>query len=587
MKYKFKCIIITLLLLISSIHYNVFAKVVTIDQATAVAETFWSQQDTRSSNGSILFSWDDSDISIATRSTSTHDRLFYVFESYNSQGFVIISAEDNVMPILGYSFTDTAPNPSNIPQPMHDWLQVVAEQINYIRNNDVINVSHQQMWERFSAGNIVLELETAKWNQSKPYNDQCPYDGDRRSLVGCVPTAVAIVMRYHKWPQYGIGMTESYYTETKGIYVESRDLNHAYNWNQMPLIYTSNSYSDAEANAVSMLMADIGASFQADYTNDETPCILNTKALYEYFDYNPAMFDAERKNYSDNIWLQMLKDEINGLRPILYSGFNDNSGHQFIIDGYTDDNYFHINWGWGGVANGYYTLSSLVPDDRGGYNNDQWACINLKPNTSSEVENWITFQSPGIVMSETNFEQNIRFYFDELYFCNRTAIDFSGIFRGAITDRDGNIKSWITNDLEYTLPSWYMVGFKNVSATITQPICIGDRIRFFYKLEYSDTWNLIKSMNQIDCLWEILVADEYDISETTSFTYDRNNGVIRLIVKDGVSAQLYSSTNKDVTDMLIIDGNFILINTKNLSSDTYVMKLQKGSDEKIIEFAIK
>ena len=271
----------------------------------------------------------------------------------------------------------------------------------------------------------------------------------------------------------------------------------------------------------------------------------------------------------------------------IISGHNDNSGHQFILDGYTDKDYFHVNWGWGGLANGYYTLSNLVPDNRGGYNDYQWACFNLKPNKSSEVEDWIKFKSPGILISETNFEQNVKFYFDELWFWNNTAVDFSGSFRGAVTDREGNIKEWITNDLEYTLLSRYGVRFKNVPATITQPICIGDRIRFFYKSEYSDVWNLIKSINQIDCIWEILISDEFYISETTSFTYDKKNGVIILNVKDEVNAQLYSYANEDVSNLLIINGNSISINTQNLSSDTYILKLRKGSDEKVLEFVIK
>ena len=583
---KFHFSILCILLFSSVI--NLYAEGVTIERATKVAESFWNQYSTRGTNGNIIFSWDNSVLSPNTRSNSSSQSLFYVFESFEGRGFVIIAADDDVMPILGYSFEDPAPKPDNLPIGMKDWINWISNQISYVKDNKIENENVSQLWTTVSMGNIIVELQTARWNQGDPYNKQCPYDGLERSLTGCVPTATAIVMRYHKWPEYGSGQADSYYTDTNGIYVESRDLNHKYNWDNMPIYDIENqSYTSEEANDISTLMVDIGTAFQVDYSKDATPGSLDISALYEYFDYNPGMFYISRENYSDEIWLQMLKDEINGLRPIIYIGQNDNSGHAFILDGYTDKDYFHVNWGWGGLANGYYTLSNLVPDNRGGYNDNQWACFNLKPNKSSEVEDWITFKSPGILISETNFEQNVKFYFDELWFRNNTAVDFSGSFRGAVTDREGNIKEWITNDLEYTLLSLYGVRFKNVPATITQPICIGDRIRFFYKSEYSDVWNLIKSINQIDCIWEILINDEFYISETTSFTYDKKNGVIILNVKDEVNAQLYSYANEDVSNLLIINGNSISINTQNLSSDTYILKLRKGSDEKVLEFVIK
>ncbi len=587
--FKLKFVVSTLFVLFSVCSFDVCAKVVTIERATAIAEKFWNQHNTRGFNGNIQFSWDDSALNISTRTTGSMEKFFYVFESSQSNGFVIIAADDCIMPILGYSFEDFAPKPNNLPESMLDWLEGISKQIDYIRHNDIKTLDVESMWARADAGNVVLQLETARWNQHEPYNKQCPYDGNERSVAGCVPVAVAIVMRYHKWPEYGIGITESYYTETKGIYVESRDLNHKYNWDKMPLLYTHQGYSEDEANSVSTLMADIGIAFQADYTKESTSCYTNIKALYEHFGYNPGMSYVPRANYSDDIWLQMIKDDINSLRPVLYSGRSENNGgHKFVIDGYTDDNYFHINWGWGGVSNGYFTLSTLVPDDRGGYNDKQWACFNVKPCTSSEVEDWIKFSSPGIVISETNFEQNSRFYFDELRFTNITAVDFSGSFRGALTDRNGNIKEWITNELTYTLQNGgWSVRYSNVGAKITQSINIGDRIRFFYKSQDSNKWNLVKSSNEFDCRWEVLVADEYYISECTSFTFDKTKGIITLKTKEGVEIRMFTSKNEDVSSILSRDGNIIKIEIKELAKDVYRLELSKGNDIKVLEFSIK
>lgn len=567
----------------------VCAKVVTIEQATFIAEAFFNQHLTRNVQGDLRLLWDDSDMSSLTRGSGTRERLFYVFEPLEGSGFVIVSADDRVMPILGYSFEDAAPKPDDLPLPMYDWIIGVSEQINSVKRNNVVDSDMAKMWAIAKAGNVVVELETAKWNQHAPYNNQCPYDGSERSVAGCVPVAVAIVMRYHKWPEYAVGVAEGYHTVTKGIYVPSRDLNHSYDWELMPLMYIPQNYSEEEAEAVSTLIADVGMAFQADFTKDATSSYTNLNALYEHFGYNPGMSQVARENYSDDVWLRMIKDEINELRPVLYSGRSgDNGGHQFVVDGYTDDDYFHINWGWGGYSNGYFTLSTLTPDDRGGYNDGQWACFDVKPNTSVEVDDWIKFKAPGIVLSNSDIAQNSRFYFDELNFVNNTAADFSGFVRGAVTNRDGAVKEWITNELEINLQNggWY-VRYKTIGATITQNIDVGDRIRFFYKSQDSDTWQLMKSNNESGCTWEVLVADEYYISESTSFVFDKKNGLIILKTKTGVDIQLLSSTGEDLSDLLSFEDGCVKIEVKKLLNDTYILKLQKGDDVKMLNFAIK
>ncbi len=460
-------------------------------------------------------SWDNRSLEGVTRSAETSEALFYVFESSEGKGFVIVSADDQVMPVLGYSFENEAPQPDNLPAPMKDWIVWITEQIKYVRDNHIENRNAAPKWAEAMAGNVVIELETAQWGQRKPFNNQCALDGDERSLAGCVPTATAIIMKYHEWPKYGVGKTESYYTKTKHIFVESRDLNHEYDWELMPMNYYSHSgYSEEEADAVSTLMADIGSAFQSNYSKNSTSTGASDKVLYEHFGYSPAMYYVYRKYYSDDVWLQMIKDELRSLRPLSYSGGHENGRHRFVLDGYTDDDYFHVNWGWGGQSNGYFTLSTLTPGDGEGYSDDQCTSFNFKPDTSSEVEDWIRFIGSGITVSETEFVQDSRFYIDELHFKNFSSIDYTGYFRGAITDRTGNIKEWITRELVYTpevdrvLESGRTVRWTKISATITEPINSGDRIRVFYRAQDSDKWHLVKSSNQKDCRWEVLVAPE-------------------------------------------------------------------------------
>ncbi len=567
------------------------AKVVTLERAGEVAESFWNGQLTRSARGVMRCAWDSRSLGLSTRSDGAGDALFYVFTPSSGNGFVFVSAEDQVMPILGYSFVDAAPGTDNLPLGLQDWMEGVAAQIAYVRDNNVENPAAARLWTRAAAGSVVVELETAKWDQSAPYNDQCPLDDGVASAAGCVPVATAIVMRYHRWPGYGTGKTESYTTSTKGIYVASRDLSHLYDWGNMSMSYTSGSYTDMEADAVSTLIADIGAAFQVDYGSDSTSGSVQGNVLYAHFGYSASITNKQRTGYSDATWFQLLEGEIDASRPVLYEGHSGSDGHQFVLDGYTDDDYFHVNWGWGGSYDGYFTLSDLTPNNTG-YNSNQSAWFNVEPDQSAEVEDWIQFTSPGIVLSTTDFTRYVRFTFNDLYFTNSASVDFTGSYRGALTDRDGNVKEWITDVLEHTseplLPA-YINHWWDVSARITSAMNPGDRIRFFYNVVNTDDWLLIKPAAEIDCRWEVLVADEYTIGETTSFTFDKTNRVITLETKEGVTAELYTPEGVQITgdNGLSAAGNVITIDLNVLSKEVFTLKLLKGSEEKTVDITVK
>ena len=100
-----------------------------------------------------------------------------------------------------------------------------------------------------------------------------------------------------------------------------------------------------------------------------------------------------RQNYSDSYWNDMLRREIEAGNPVWYSGFMaDYSGHAFVLDGIDDNNYYHVNWGWGGVYDGFFTLDALI---LGEYEFDygQYALLNFEPLRDGAVDNWLTLYS--------------------------------------------------------------------------------------------------------------------------------------------------------------------------------------------------
>ena len=185
-------------------------------------------------------------------------------------------------------------------------------------------------------------------------------DGNARALTGCVPTAYAILMKYYNYPTRGKGLTKFYETATKGINVAIRDLNHDYDWDNMPMEFVNGKYTAKQASNVATLMADIGGALQVDYAEKVTNGFLGLAQLFVNFDYFPGRQQFKGAN-SDEDWHEMLRAELDQDRPIIYRAEDEkDGGHAFILDGYTDNDYFHVNWGWGGNCNGYYALDAMI-----------------------------------------------------------------------------------------------------------------------------------------------------------------------------------------------------------------------------------
>ena len=241
-------------------------------------------------------------------------------------------------------------------------------------------------------GNIVVYLETAKWDQTSPYNNLCrTYDG-RTALTGCVPTAYAILMQYHKWPE-SAEQKKVYHSGTG----ESITLGNKYDWENMLSSYSGN-YSDAEAEAVATLMRDLGWAYGVEYGTSNTASGSGGEGagkLIEIFKYkseSPSTSSATMATSrdilaNDELWVQYIKESLDAGCPIPYSSTTTSGGrHIFILDGYTDNGYFHFNWGWGGQGNGWFKLNEMKPDAYSDYSKSHRAYFMLKPDKPNDIE---------------------------------------------------------------------------------------------------------------------------------------------------------------------------------------------------------
>ena len=297
--------------------------------------------------------------------------LLYIYNVQGKAGFVIVSADDHAIPILAYA-DEGEFEPEAMPGNLKNWLAVYEKEISALAEQEnTLSGENPSQWDfllkaatRAPAAPAVL-LPTADWDQTEPYNNLCPMDSAGRSLAGCVATAMGILMKYHRWPEKGTG-SHSYTTQTLRIPL-SADFNVTYDWENMPDTYNRQSNA-ARRQAVASLIYHCGVAANMDYTYEASGSTEwdAAQALTGYFGYDQGLSIIYRELYTAGEWYDLLRNELDENRPLLYSGSTKNEeGHLFVIDGYDTQNCFHVNWGWSGMANGYYQLSALEPTLQG------------------------------------------------------------------------------------------------------------------------------------------------------------------------------------------------------------------------------
>ena len=305
----------------------------------------------------------------------------YIYNIGNN-GFLIISSNTVLPPVLGYS--DHAPFPSldGAPENFTTWIRHYSDMIDFAVENDIQPEPEiEQQWNEALKGQFpsrgvttVEPLTTTHWNQDCYYNEYCPSTGGGwwggpcgHVYAGCVACAMAQVMKYWNHPDVGYGQ----HTYVHGTYGE-QSANFAattYQWNQMPSqIYSHN-------DAIATLMYHCGVSVNMNYGPDGSGAQSKDveTALRSYFGYCGAKY-REKSKYDESTWIAMLKSELDLSHPIYYSGSSGSAGHAFVCDGYDNNDLFHFNFGWSGAGDDYYSLY-----DVNGYHLQQAAVMNIVP----------------------------------------------------------------------------------------------------------------------------------------------------------------------------------------------------------------
>ena len=321
------------------------------------------------------------------------DAAFYVFNT--PTGFVIVSADDCAMPILGYS--DEGPlDVDDIPIQLQGYLQDFVNQMQYgIENHLEADEATAHQWNLVrSIGQLteqrattaVAPLLTDTWSQGCYYNAKCPEDSNGSCghvVTGCVATSFAQILHYWGYPAKGVGShtyTPSGYPQQTANFGAT-----TYDWANMPNSLSSSS-SSTQIDAVSTLMWHCGVAVEmmygpygsGAYSVDVAPALIN------YFGYSNELSIVRRNNYDDSDWLALIKNCLDLSCPIHYSGHDSygGGGHAFVCDGYDSNDFLHFNWGWGGSGNGYFANGALNVQGYA-FNESNVAIINIRPGCTS------------------------------------------------------------------------------------------------------------------------------------------------------------------------------------------------------------
>jgi hypothetical protein len=342
---------------------------------------------------------------------------YYVFGT--SQSFVIVAGDDRVNPILGYSKEGPWVDPSSQSDPSfasNFWgmMDNFEKQIKSSKQQVVTtDPEMSRKWQSLESGQIlksaitpVKPLLTTKWDQGWPYNALCPEDPDGPGghvQVGCVGVAMAQIMKYHNYPEKGLGKMG--YKHSVYPYTEADFGSTTYKWSDMP-----DSIGEVN-NSIATLMYHCAVSVVSNWGPGETSAISGigeddvvARNLIKNFKYAySSMRSIGSWEYTSVQWDSILYTELVNKRPIYYSG-SGTGGHSFVCDGVDVNNFYHFNFGWGGQYNGYYALSTISPGSRN-YSQNQIAIIGIKPNDGSTIVENITWKgnmtlSTNVVIAE-------------------------------------------------------------------------------------------------------------------------------------------------------------------------------------------
>jgi hypothetical protein len=354
------------LLLLILLTFKGFSQQINLNDAATLAKNFYyihvNQVNEKNYNDIKI-------IPAYIHKNEANESVYFAFDINNEEGFIIISGSKDVKPVLAYSFKGKYQK-DNLPPSVDMVMNYYSKQIEYSKTISQVNKNANTEWDyylQYSPNKGLKDITTVSpllkttWNQTGYYNELCPEDSEAsngRVPVGCVAVAMGQTMKYYNYPQTGQGSNSySYWWGWPYGTLSANFGTTTYLWDEMP-----NSLS-SQNTPVAKLLYHCGVAVEMYYSATGSGANMSEAAdkMVDNFKYSNSISLKDKSSYTNTNWNNLLKGQLDLLRPIMYSGSpQEGAGHAWVLDGYQGTDHFHMNWGWGGSMDGYFYLDNLV-----------------------------------------------------------------------------------------------------------------------------------------------------------------------------------------------------------------------------------
>ncbi len=309
------------------------------------------------------------------------------------RGFVVTSADTAIAPIVAYSLRSASADWSDVRHPLYHLLtQDMRRRLAAQDDLDSFDAgqNHTQ-WSLYSQPRAATAqgqtfeqwppegststggwLETV-WHQDAPYNAFCPLDpvDGLRSYVGCVATAMAQVIHYHRLCNAVFRESDSY-TMVSGIDIDDDYVRYDFpSFGELNALLATvrlkyGAQADLNHTDLAALNFACGVASRMDYSSEGSGAAAYDmyKGMIETFGFHSAVLIGDLSEQT----VSTLHENLSNRLPVILGIYSPDgmSGHAVVCDGYNTDGEYHLNFGWGGfypdrIADAWYRLPVGIP----------------------------------------------------------------------------------------------------------------------------------------------------------------------------------------------------------------------------------
>jgi hypothetical protein len=350
----------------------------------------------------------------------------YIVVNLKPEGYVVVSADDELDPIIAFSPKGAFDPSLSAPLGLLVHKDTLAQKERLkraIKKTQGEKTKKEKKWDQLIAtadhtytvsyglSGItdlrVSPLVQSEWGQTHVgtgttnycYNYYTP----NHYPSGCVATAMAQLMRYHQYPTAGIGLhTETVYVDGAPVDLTTRGGNGsggAYSWSNMPLVPID--ATNTQRSAIGALCYDAGVTVGMDYTESGSGAFLYysqyatdaDRALVDIFGFSNCIGFYGTNGIAGSTLKTMMNPNLDAGLPVILGIYDSenptSSGHAILADGYGYDNqtlYHHLNMGWQGHADVWYALPVIDTGSIGYYSDVVDECLyNIYTSGTGEI----------------------------------------------------------------------------------------------------------------------------------------------------------------------------------------------------------